>query len=756
MKKISHILFVVAILTVLLTSASVCSAVIQANEEHVEITAQVNTADNAAANALNGFVKEGGNIYYYVNGVKQTGFKKINNKIYYFDTSTKIMATGFKKINNKIYYFEPSSGIMATGFRMINNHIYYFTPSSGIMFTGAHTINSKSYTFNSSGILVSTTPGFLKIGSKIYYVNSNGTLKTGFYKHTNGRIYYFDPSTRVMTTGFKKINGNMYYFNPTSGIMATGFQVVKSKVYYFAPSSGIMFTGVHTINSKRYAFNSSGILVSVTPGFLKIGSDVYYVNSNGTLKTSFYKHTNGNIYYFDPSTCVMATGFKKVLDLIFYFEPNSGKMVTGWRTVNSKQYYFIPSSGIMATGWRNINGTNYYFHNPNGIYEGTTIRVNGLVYSYLTDTTLQVTGYTGTAASVSILSQYEGLKVTQIASGAFKNKTTLKTVSLSKNLTYISSSAFTGCTNLDTMTATSGTYSYTWARQNGYIHKAFALVIGERYFKQDNYDNSRNVGDANNMETMLKSVKSKYGSPFSVVKKINAGYSDIRNAIQTTFADSQEGDVSVFFIATHGYSDDDGELAMPENASDYYYYPYLSFYTLASWLSTYVKGEVIVIIQSCGAGSAVYSPSEQNSYHYFDGEKFLEAAIKAFEEAELKLQESDDLISKSTGDLRKSKFYVLAASRHHEVSWGREYHDEETSYNWFTKYVIDGVGVKGNAPADTNKDSKLSLTELFNYVKKYDTQEHYTYNEDGEIVGPYFQHVQRYPVGSTNVLFWHK
>ena len=115
--------------------------------------------------------------------------------------------------------------------------------------------------------------------------------------------------------------------------------------------------------------------------------------------------------------------------------------------------------------------------------------------------------------------------------------------------------------------------------------------------------------------------------------------------------------------------------------------------------------------------------------------------MRAFEKADPGIVESN-----STGDLRTSKFYVLAAARHHELSWGTEGGNPQ---NFFTTWLVEGVGSIGNSPADTSpKDGKVNLTELFNYIKK--VGDDYPFESQD---GTYYQHVQRYPAGSKYNLF---
>ncbi|MBQ6519398.1 MAG: leucine-rich repeat protein [Anaerolineaceae bacterium] len=345
----------------------------------------------------------------------------------------------------------------------------------------------------------------------------------------------------------------------------------------------------------------------------------------------------------------------------------------------------------------------------------------------------------------------------RIEAGAFAYSS-VREINLPASLTYIADNAFLNCSQLLTVKAVKGTYAYTWARNRGYIHEARALLIAENTFPDETI--YRNWGDVLLMEDMLGSVSSRHGMPFEITSLIDPTYSEIRSGIQTTFADTMDGDVSLFFIATHGDSTGDGELTIPYQGT---YNDFLSFSTLASWLSTYVKGEVIVILESCGAGSSIYSAYEENGIHTqsdeaeeFDPDRFLEAAIEAFEAEELKVQAESNSMMKSTGDLRKPKFYVLAAARHHEESYGNDRGNQYNSNNLFTVWLIQGIGTKDYAPADANKNLQLDLTELFDYIHTVgDTQQIRVREPDGSISINY-QHVQRYPVGSTQVLFRHQ
>ena len=362
--------------------------------------------------------------------------------------------------------------------------------------------------------------------------------------------------------------------------------------------------------------------------------------------------------------------------------------------------------------------------------------------------------------------------VLEIQADAFVNSS-LREISLPSTITNIVGDPFVG-SHLQTVHATKGTYAYQWAREKGYLVEYRALVIGERTFLRDDPDDRvirRNVGDANEMTKMLKRVYGPLGTKYSVNQRINLSFSEIEDQIRSTFTDTMDQDVSLFFIATHGNDRGDGDLEMPylgdqedEAATAAFNSSgrWLSFDVLASWLNQYVKGKVIVILESCGSGSAIYSDEvAENSVQFLqtnkdfllegfhegtvdgDTDTFAVKAIQAFEETDLGVANETGGAGKKgngTGSMRQeNKFYVLAASRHHEQSYGYK-NDASVSVvmNFFTLWLIRGIGKAGSSPADVSPaDGILTLRELFGYI-----------NKNGKVNGKTMQHVQCYPQNS--------
>ncbi len=372
--------------------------------------------------------------------------------------------------------------------------------------------------------------------------------------------------------------------------------------------------------------------------------------------------------------------------------------------------------------------------------------------------------------------------IVSIGSRAFANSS-LTDITLPSSLVSIADDAFDGAP-LTTVHAEKGSRAYQWLREKGFIAEYRALLIGQQRFlvfadSSDptagcglDDDDQRNIGDLLNMTSALGNVtgpRGPYdstGGDFRITKKTNLDYSGIRSAIQNTFADTREQDISVFFIATHGDEKNDGDLRTAFNGSimnqadvnAYWAERNLSFDTLASWLNTYVKGRVFVILESCGSGSAIYAEGVEENRAVKAGntketeeseqaDRFVKKAVEAFAAADPGISvPSAPSAAKSTGDLRLPKFYVLTASAHGEKSYGWESADglAENSYNYFTRWLTEGIGRQGDSPADTNGNDYLTLHEMFDHVRQYD---HITYQGR-----TYYQHVQRYPADSDDSL----
>ena len=272
-----------------------------------------------------------------------------------------------------------------------------------------------------------------------------------------------------------------------------------------------------------------------------------------------------------------------------------------------------------------------------------------------------------------------------------------------------------------------------------------ALLIGEVSFRGSQYA-ERNYGDVELIADALAATKTPGGSCYSVVRRKDLGVDEIRDAIWDTFSTADENDVSLFFIGTHGDIDTMGHGAGSLSTVDASgRQDSLDLDVLAETLSR-VKGKVIVWLGSCGSGAAIYERGvPENNY-----EALTAAAMQAFSAYDSVIEvpvytsgdyESRDAETFETGEFRQEgKFYVLAAARYHEMSWGLE----ASRFNYFGKFIAEGITNKnGSMPADRNGDGKVTQNELFLYIKARE-------EDKANFIE---QNVQTYPLNSDYVLF---
>ena len=118
------------------------------------------------SSSKNGWEKEGTVWYYYENGQKAVGWKKINGNWYHLQADG-TMTTGWLKDGSKWYYLK-SSGEMQTGWLKDNGTWYYLESSGAMKASQWFQVSGKYYYVNASGALAvnTTIDGF--------QVDSNG------------------------------------------------------------------------------------------------------------------------------------------------------------------------------------------------------------------------------------------------------------------------------------------------------------------------------------------------------------------------------------------------------------------------------------------------------------------------------------------------------------------------------------------------------------------------------------------------------
>ncbi len=281
-----------------------------------------------------GLVEEDGKLYYYIDGVYQTGWQVVGEpgeeEYYYFDETDGSAKDGVVDIDGYSYTFEDNKLVLGAwdGDKMLWAGSYLKNQFK--------TMQGKTYCFDKEGH--AQTGGILyPIGNRQYegyifgedYTLIEQIKKTGTYEY-NGNLYYFKNG---VTSPYGLV---VEYYDEQGNMIEDKADAVKA-IYYYVP------TDMHVIrNCKHYVSKHNNLL---EPG-------VYPFDENGQytviLKPEAYKNglseENGSLYYY-----------------------LNGERQTGWKFVEEDGeevvYYFDLVDKAARDGVCEIDGYTYTFEN---------------------------------------------------------------------------------------------------------------------------------------------------------------------------------------------------------------------------------------------------------------------------------------------------------------------------------------------------------------------------------------------------------
>jgi glucan-binding YG repeat protein len=433
--------------------------------------------------------------WYYLatDGEILVGWKRIDGKWYYFNDSASSARYGqmvcpeggtYTAEDGKPYYFDTDGSLLTgkpgwknwdkVGFDWVDNlwldSLWSYIDNNGVAATGLQTINGKKYYFNDRGIMFEndiayvgdnyyvfgaggaqvTKAGWCKILSNPntqeyswYYINEDGTAKTGWLKDGGkwyylfprmacnetatviegdvGKQYFFDKSGALVqyNAGWNKrirtVKGetltDWYYLN-SAGETLYGYRQIDGKWYCFRDYDGTMVSGqLYEVDGEYKLFTNDGSQ-AVTQGWYKCRNyyewdgkwytQWYYIDSDGKLADG-WKKIDGKWYYFYEGRLDCADGGVSCIEEKYYFFANGGALgAKGWnkltKTVDGQTqtyWYYLNAAGEVQTGWQKVNGKWYYlaedYYDERGrMYSDGIYLVNG-TYEYFDQNGICVT-----------------------------------------------------------------------------------------------------------------------------------------------------------------------------------------------------------------------------------------------------------------------------------------------------------------------------------------------------------------------------
>ena len=259
--------------------------------------------------------------------------------------------------------------------KTVNGKKYCYVNNQKV--TGECQIGGYWYYFDGNGVMQT---GFVNLGSKTVYYNSDGQMQYG-EQCINGSWYYLNPITGARTTGFCNLPGKTVYYN-TDGKMLYKEQKIGNYYYYFNFITGAMIKNA-TVNGRYYNSEGKSVEKQQEASHLIVNN----ATTNVTQMVQFYKNT-GNVYPTDKLKKGGADSIEKFANI--YYEEATAEGVdpavawcqsmkeTGWLhfggQVKIEQFNF---AGLGATD-NGASGADFSEYGENGVRMGVRAQIQHL------------------------------------------------------------------------------------------------------------------------------------------------------------------------------------------------------------------------------------------------------------------------------------------------------------------------------------------------------------------------------------------
>ena len=326
--------------------------------------------------------------YYFDQGVMSIDVKCIDDQYYLFSDSGSLLG----KVNNK------------DGWNL-NGGYYYYVENGQVMKNTWKEINNKMYYFDSTGKMINDSKFYIESDddSNYYSFNYDGSLRIDTWVHDSYGNWYYAGSEGALITGWKLIGNSWYYFDDC--YMVSSNTIIDGKLYYFnsdgqyrnVSTDVSQLNGwVEDINQWYYLKNGKS---SYKNSWALIDATWYYFDGDGAMATGVTLDNHGDYYYLDDSGHTVKNQWINDYGEWLYASAD-GKLLLGWQKINNIYYYFEPYAKMNTVslidgvyyafdsncyylyecnpteGWNRIDGNWYYCVNGKLIYNETIIEGN--------------------------------------------------------------------------------------------------------------------------------------------------------------------------------------------------------------------------------------------------------------------------------------------------------------------------------------------------------------------------------------------
>ena len=284
----------------------------------------------------NGILKDGEDLFYYVDGIKApAGMIKIGDDYYYANSKGQLIV-------NQTYYCSRTNGLMEEG-------IYAFD-AEGKLIQGA--TDKNGIVKDDDGVLryyvngKVTYVGLIEIDGDFYYVRSNGEVVTNC-------VYWITWTHGLMEAGYYTFDENgKLTGTPKNGI------VEEDGVLHYYVNGTLTYAGLIKIGDDYYYVNSKCEVVRDCDYYISWTHDLmpqgkYHFDADGKLTGSVAPLKNG-IYEEDGSLYFYRNGERAYAGLIqidgdYYYVRSTCEVV------HDRSYYVYWTHGLMPEGYYNFD-----------------------------------------------------------------------------------------------------------------------------------------------------------------------------------------------------------------------------------------------------------------------------------------------------------------------------------------------------------------------------------------------------------------
>ena len=284
----------------------------------------------------NGILKDGEDLFYYVDGIKApAGMIKIGDDYYYANSKGQLIV-------NQTYYCSRTNGLMDEG--------TYAFDAEGKLIPGA--TDKNGIVRDDDGVLryyvygQVTYAGLIEIDGDFYYVRSNGEVVTNC-------VYWITWTHGLMEAGYYTFDENgKLTGTPKNGI------VEEDGVLHYYVNGTLTYAGLIKIGDDYYYVNSKCEVVRDCDYYISWTHDLmpqgrYHFDADGKLTGSVAPLKNG-IYEEDGSLYFYRNGERAYAGLIqidgdYYYVRSTCEVV------HDRSYYVYWTHGLMPEGYYNFD-----------------------------------------------------------------------------------------------------------------------------------------------------------------------------------------------------------------------------------------------------------------------------------------------------------------------------------------------------------------------------------------------------------------